>query len=235
MTERNRAARTLSLTGGAALTLALAGCGGSGGSGSGVVIRSINAVPDGGTASFNVNGGTIAQQNFFTGSGYQSMGTGTSAFTFTLSSESGVTYPTQNDNLTGSKYSEILFGLASATTAGGTKYPTLSVISDTDTTSVPAGSVRIRFIHAAPDATAATVTANGVQETANLAYTGITAYQTLTAGTYSILFNPSAGGTSFAPTQNLTFTAGHRYTIFLTEPTPGATPVYAIQSLDDGT
>lgn len=214
--------------------MAMAGCGGSGSGGSGLVIRSVNTVPDGGTASFIVNGGTIAQQNFFTGSSYQPESTGTSTFTFTLSSESGVTYPTQTDSITGSKYSAILFGLASATSTGGIKYPTLSIISDTDTISVPANSVRVRFIHAAPDATAATVTADGTQETSNLSFTGVTAYQTLSAGSYSILFNPSAGGTSFAPTQNITFTAGHRYTVFLTEPTPGATPVYAIQSLDDG-
>ena len=56
----------------------------------------------------------------------------------------------------------------------------------------------------------------------------------LPAGTYTIEYDEHHTGNPLAPPVNIPFEAGHRYTVFLTEPFIAPTRIFAVQSLDDG-
>jgi len=231
---KSRALVMISVTCGLGAALAVAGCGGGGGGNvSKAQIRSVNAIPDGGTGTVVMNGGTLAQQNFFTSSGYQDAPVGAATFSPKLSVNPAEIYVTTTENLAATKYTAVLLGLASAKT--GAASPRLVLFSDADT-EVPLGFARVRYVQAAPDFAniQADITATGASVGNDLFYAGVTPYRSLPAGTYTIEYDEHHTGNPLAPPVNIPFEAGHRYTVFLTEPFIAPTRIFAVQSLDDG-
>jgi hypothetical protein len=217
----------------------LAGCGGTGGSSSLALIRAINTSPNGGTATVDVNGGPVgvsgSGQAFKQASEYDLINSGSPQFSFTLSSQSGTSYPTLNPSLaTDVYYSAILFGRADVTSSSDARYPQIKVVAD-DRTVPPSGQARLRIIHAAPDAGNVDVletTPSSQTLAGGVVYTTVGAYSNFAAGSITVQVNAAGTGTVLAPAQIVTLAAGHLYSLFVLEPTV-VPPTYSVGLLDD--
>lgn len=214
------------------LTGLTAGCGGSS-SGSNSEIRSVDLIPDSTTATLVINGGSLTgSQSFDTASSYVQQIAGSDILSFGLSAHSATTYSLTSVSLGSNYYSAMLFGLASVTSTSDSRYPKMVLVTD-ESTAPTSGDARVRFVHAAPDASAADVLVNGVAEQSDEAYTTVGDYQTIEAGTIAVLYNKTGTSTAITASQSLTISSGHHYTVFLVETTSGSSPVYAVQMIDD--
>jgi hypothetical protein len=150
---------------------------------------------------------------------------------FTLGTTS-LTYETSGATFAGGQaYTVLVSGLASQTNSTLPQYPVATVFPN-DTTGSSAGTVKVRFIHAAPDLNAATlsVSADSTSEASGIAYNAASSYFVLNGGSHSFTITPNSGS---AFTQSMTFTTGHSYTVFVMEPTYGASPTYALYDAQD--
>ena len=213
----------------------LAGCGGGGDTGnSAVQVRAINASSNGGTATVSVSGNSVGGgQNYFGVSSYQSAGSGALPVSFSLSSSSSISYPAVTQTFSpGSFYSAIVVGRSDITSSTDPRYP--SVIVTTDTFNVPSSNqASLRIIHAAPDAGSVDVLVNGTQAAVGDVYKGVGSYISEPSGSVTIQVNQTGTSTALVPSQTISLTAGHVYTIYVVEPTISATPAYGIQETDD--
>lgn len=218
----------------ALLVAALAGCGGGSGSGSPVYMRAINACPNGGQMTLQVNGSaTNGSQGFFLASPYLYVGDGSTNVSFALSANSGTSYQTINQSLTdGGYYSSIVFGRADVTSTSDPRYPKVQLATD-DRTVPPTGDARLRIVHAAPDASNVDVLIDGQVVASNVAYGKIGSYLNVTAGNRTVQINQAGTSTALVTAQQVTLTAGQIYSLFAVEPTVTPSPVYGIQLLSD--
>lgn len=216
----------------AGLVALFPGCSGSSSTSSVAQVRTADAVPDGGYASINVNNGSVGGTHLFpTVTGYYYVQPAQCTVTFTLGT-SNTTYETTGVNLAGGQaYTVLVSGLASTTNSTLPTYPIATVFAN-DTTGAAAGTVKVRFVHAAPDLNASTLTvsADGTQEAAGLAYDAASDYVVLNGASHSFTITPSSGSPF---TQSLSFTTGHSYTVFVMEPTYGSSPAYGLYDAQD--
>jgi len=111
------------------------------------------------------------------------------------------------------------------------RYPKLVVVGD-DQTSPSSTDCRIRVVQAAPDAGTVDVLVNGLNTSPNTAYGTVTSYSELAAGSETIQVRTSGTSTFIVPSTLFATLAGHRYTIYVTEPTVGS-PTYSFQVVQD--
>lgn len=215
----------------AVLCILAAGCGSSSTQTS--QVRFINAVPNGGTAAFYANGAFAGNQTFFSQTPYEAVGTGEDVFSFTLSNDLGTAYAAVNSTLAnGHSYTVIAMGRADDA-SGTTGYPKLQVVPD-DTTTPPAGDIRLRIFMVAPDLSGVNVLVNGATDASNVSYPSLGSDIDVISGNLTIqAVNATGGG---AETSAVTFTGiitGHHYTAFVVE--TATTPTYGIELIDDTT
>jgi len=91
---------------------------------------------------------------------------------------------------------------------------TLLPLAD-DNTTPAAGKVRVRFVHASPDAPAVDIAVRGTSTLvfSNVAFKSVGAYQTVDAGTYNLDVRVAGTSTVALPIDGLTLTARTVYTV----------------------
>ena len=228
--------RSAAAIAGTALSVALlSGCGGGGGGNStNAQIRAIDVSANGGTTSVSVNGSQIGGNQGYSGvTSYQGFGGGPASVTFSLSANSGTTYPALSQNfLVSNYYSLVLMGRSDVTTPTDPRYPT--VIAIQDVFSSPATSqAAVRLVYAAPDAGPVDVLMNGAVVASGAAYKSVSALFSQTSGNVTIQVNQTGTGTVLVPSQTLGLSSGQVYTLFVVEPVVSATPGYSIQQIDN--
>ncbi len=231
-TKRSRIAVGLAPV--AAVTVALlSGCGSGSSSNTATTVRSVDAISSG-TATVSTGVTPIAaNQTFFQASKYISTTSGSIVFSFTLSDQPTIAYPTVTQTLNGgTPYSAILFGRSDVTDSTDARYPKLSVIVD-DRTAPNSGKARYRVVHASPDLAAVDVIRSGTNLATNVGYTSISGYNDLAAGVESISVNQTGTSTVKIPTSTFTFNAGQLYTIYVVESLDTGSPVYTLQVTND--
>lgn len=102
------------------------------------------------------------------------------------------------------------------------------------TTPAPSGQVRLRVIHASPDAGPVDILANGVVVLSNVPFGTISSYLTIPAGTYAIQVNV-AGTTTTAISGTINLAAGSNYSaVAIGSLKTAATNPLALKLLTDG-
>jgi hypothetical protein len=102
------------------------------------------------------------------------------------------------------------------------------------TTPPPSGDVRLRVIHASPDAGPVDILANGAVVLSNVPFGTISSYLTIPAGTYAIQVNV-AGTTTTAISATVNLTAGNNYSaVAIGAVKTAATNPLALKLLTDG-
>lgn len=216
-----------------AAILVMAGCSSNSPSGNLAHIRTVDAVPNGGTATIFVNEGTATgSQTFFQSSPYLYIGGGTAGFQLSLSAPSSMTYSAANENITaGAVYSIVAAGRADITDEIDARYPRLIFLQD-DTGTVPAGQAAVRLINVAPDSPDVDLAVGGITKATSISYLHYTGYIDVPAGNDSIQINQSGTSTALAGPQTNTLNAGQHYTIYFVEPNV-STPTFGIHILSD--
>lgn len=242
------ASRRFFLLGVMALATALTGCGGSSGGGNSQSVshvRGYNAVPDSTTAIIKVgsntlpgsvtssNGTVTTGQGFLQASSYTSQPISTASVTFTLTSNSAVSYPAVSQALAGGTYySAFVFGRAGITSAADPRYPQIQVSVD-DRTAPPVGDARLRLVHAAPDAGNVDVVLDGQTVASNIAYKSVGDYLNVVAGDRTIQINKAGTSTALVPATTVTVSAGQLYSILVVEPFLIPSPTFSLQPQSD--
>lgn len=198
---------------------------------------------------------------------YLYAGTGTSTFSY-ISSAAPSTTPVTTTTTAGTTTTSSAIP-NSVTLASGKFYtafvigradvlPTdvkfLHVVVTDDNTATPSDQAQLRVINAAPDGGPLDILVNGATPAPTFA--GVTykiaqgtflsaPYASVPVGTLNVQVNVAGTATALSPTTgtSITTTAGHRYTLIVTEPTapdasilaPTTLPTYALQLLQDGT
>jgi hypothetical protein len=213
--------------------LAFAGCSSNSPSGNLAHIRTVDAVPNGGTATIFVNEGTATgSQTYFQASPYLYIGGGPAGFQFTLSAQPSITYTAANENITpGAAYSVVAAGLANVTDEIDARYPRLIFLQD-DTGSVPNGQAAVRLINVAPDSPDVDLVVAGATKASSISYLHYTTYIDVPAGQQSIQIDQSGTSTALAGPQVANLQVGTHYTIYFVEPNI-TTPTFGIQILSD--
>lgn len=216
----------------------LAGCSGSGSSLSNTArVRAITAISNGGSATISVNGSAVVgSQNYFGVSAYQSQNTGSASVTFSLSANSGTTYPSLTQTFSsGTFYSLILVGRSDITSPTDPRYPAILPVSDLLTT--PSTSqASLRVINAAPDAGNVDVLVNSSAALSAGAYKAVGGYVNEPSGNVNIQVNQAGTNTILVTAQAVSLTSGHAYTVYVLEPTVSTSSTaasYGIQESDD--
>lgn len=216
--------------------MSLAGCGTA--STQSANVRFVNAVPNGGTASFYVNGNFLGNENFFSQSSYSAVTTGTDTFSFTLGNYAGTTYSTVSSAVSaGASYTAVIMGRPDEASTS-TEYPQVQLVAD-DNVAPPSGDIRLRIFMVAPDLTNVNVNvAAGIlpstTEASDVSYPYLGTSLNIVSGNLTIQAVNAA--TDAADTPAVTFTgivAGHHYTAFVVE--TAITPTYNIELIDDTT
>jgi hypothetical protein len=219
----------------AALIITLAGCSSSSGLSSGAdLIRTVDAIPNGGDATIDVNSGTVeGDQTFFTASPYLYINPGPSIFSFVLSTNPAIVYPTVDSTLVGnSHYTAVLTGRADISTATDPRYPQVLVLQD-DQTVPPGGNERVRFINTAPDAGAVDVLVNGTALFSGVTYPAATAYVNVPSGTISVSIRQTGTTNIIVPATQVRVPAGGALSLFGTETAVSPTVTYGVSSVTD--
>jgi hypothetical protein len=212
---------------------ATAGCGGGSSSSDVVNVRTADAVPDGGNATININNGAVGGAHpFETITDYYYLQPASCTFTFSLSANA-TNYQTISGKLNSSQsYTVLVAGLAAITNPSDPRYPTEAVFND-DTSGASAGNIKIRFVHAAPDWNASTVTvteASGTDASA-LAYLNASPYVTLSGPSHTLTITPTNGAAPFQ--QTISLGTGHSYTLVLMETNTTSPGTYTLISHQD--
>jgi hypothetical protein len=233
LTRRHRTA--LPLVAVSAAAVLLSGCGGSS-SDDTVRVRSVNAIPNGGAVTIDINGSAYAgNQDFFQSSSYLYVGSGNASFTLALSALPGTAFPaTAQAIVNNDYYTAIALGRSDVTSAADPRYPKVEVIAD-DRTAPPAGDARIRVIQAAPDAPNIDVLIDGQVVASNIPYQTAGAYFNVASGSHSIQVNQAGTGTPIVSAKTQMLSAGQLYSLFTVESTITPSVTYAEQLLDDST
>lgn len=218
----------------AVLALTIAGCGSSNSSNI-VDVRTVDDVSNGGSATVEVNNGSVSgSQTYFTITPYHYLQPASCAITLQLS-VIALTYPTTYANLSGGNYYTVYaIGNATITDPTATGYPSTILLQD-DTSGASGGSVKLRFIQAAPDAGSASLSIDGAAVGSTMAYGAQTPYATYSGSSVSIAVtgtNGSASSPSTLVSKTLNLSAGHSYTLLMDEPTMGSGS-YAIEVVED--
>lgn len=226
-------ARPLALAILTAAILAVAGCSSNSPSGNLAHIRTVDAVPNGGTATIFVNEGTATgSQTYFQASPYLYIGGGAAGFQFTLSAQPSITYSAANENITpGAVYSVVATGLANVTDEIDARYPRLIFLQD-DIGSVPSGEAAVRMVNVAPDSPDVDLLVDGTTKASSISYLHYTGYIDVPAGSESLQIDQSGTSTALAGPTATTLSAGQHYTIYFVEPNI-TTPTFGIQILSD--
>ena len=214
---------------------ALAGCGGgSGTTGSGALIRAVDASTNGGSATVYVNGTNYTgSQNFFSNTFYLNLPTGNDSFTFTLGARSGATYPGVTSSASsGSYYSAIVLGRSDVTTNTDPRFPRMIVVNDSPT-APPVGQTRVRVIQAAPDAPNVDVLIDGQVAVSDVAYTAVGSYLDLAGGNHTIQINQTGTSTVLMAPQTVAPAAGLVYSLYVLEGAVTPTPTYIVELIGD--
>ena len=235
MTDRlKKMLKLTALASTACLTFATAGCSSSSSlAGNSDLIRTVDAVPDGGSTTVDINAGTVeGNQTFFSASPYLFVNPGPSDFTFTLSSNASAIYPSNSTTLIGNAhYTAVLVGIASATLQSDPRYPQVIVLED-DQTLPPSGNERVRVVNAAPDAGAIDVTIAGSSFVTNLAYPTASPYLNVPAGPATVIVKQDSTGNTIS-TQQINIASGGATTLYETEPSTPPAATYQAQSVVD--
>ena len=215
---------------GVGIACLLSGCGGSTNSSSFANLKSYDAVPNGGTATVSASGASTASLTAFTTSAYVNASAGLESASFTLTGPPAITSPTYPVSLnSGVFYTAIVLGRADVSSSDS-RYPKLVIAGD-DQTTPQSADCRIRVVQAAPDAGTVDVLVNGIDTSANTAYSTVTSYSELAAGSETVEVRTSGTSTFIVPSTVFTTLAGHRYTLYVTEPT--TSPTYSFQVVQD--
>ncbi len=214
----------------------LSGCGGGSNNTTNAQIRAIDVSANGGTTSVYVNGTQIGgSQGYSNVTGYQSFGGGPASVTFSMSADSGTSYPAVSQNfLVSNYYSLVLVGRSDVTSPTDPRYPTVIAIQDAFNTSYTSQAA-VRLVYAAPDAGPVDVLINGIVVATGATYKGVSSLFSQPSGNVTIQVNQTGTGTVLVPSQTLGLSSGQVYTLFVVEPTVSATPAYSIQQIDDTT
>lgn len=212
--------------------LALGGCSSNSPNGNLAHIRTIDAVPNGGTATIFINEGTAnGSQTFFQASPYLYIASGIAGFQFTLSAVTTTTFTAANETITnGAVYSVVATGRADVTDEIDARYPRLLFLQD-DTGSVPGGSAALRLVNVAPDSPDVDLLVGGATKASSVSYLHNSGYVAVPAGAQSIQINQT-GGSALAGPQTVNLSAGQHYTVYFVEPNV-TTPTYGIELLSD--
>lgn len=218
----------------AAAVLPLTGCGSSSTPTVSSVVRFVNAVPNGGTASFFAGGTFAGNEQFFGQTSYQTVLTTEPAVSFTLAANPGIAYTSAKPNfVAGDFYTAIAMGRADVTTTTDTRYPQIQIVQD-NLSMPPAGDITLRIFQVAPDLTNASVTVNGTTEANALGYPSLVTSVNITAADLTIQAIDATSQNALTPAVQFTgITSGHRYTAFVIE--TATTPTYSIALIDDTT
>lgn len=201
----------------------LSGCGGAT-STSNAIIKSFNAVPNGGTATILASGYPTATVGAFTQSTYANASAGTQTASFTLSSPAITSTPIMTSLNAGQEYTAMLIGRADVASTDP-RYPALSISGD-DQTTPQSGDCRIRIVQAAPDSGRVDVLVNNVPTSSNTAYRTVTGYSELAAGNATLAVRTSGTSNLIVPLTTISTVGGNLYTIYVTEPTVSS-PAYS--------
>ncbi len=210
----------------------MSGCGGSSNNGTtNAQVKSYDAIPNGGTAAVTVSGGLNATVTAFNGSAYVFATPGLQNASFTLTGPPTFTSPNYATSINSSAYYTAILVGRDDVASNDARAPQLVLAGD-DQTSPSSADSRIRVVNAAPDAGNVDVLVNGVNTAPNTAYPSFTSYSELAAGSATITVRQTGSATIIVPSTVFSTTAGHRYTIYVTEPTV-STPAYAFQVVQD--
>jgi hypothetical protein len=109
-----------------------------------------------------------------------------------------------------------------------------ALLATDETSAPPSGEVRLRVIHASPDAGPVDILANGAVVLSNVTFGTISNYLTLPAGSYAIQVNV-AGTTTTAISATINLTAGTNYSaVAIGAVKTAATNPLALKLLTDG-
>ena len=216
------------------LACLLSGCGGSTNSNSNINFKAFDAIYNGGNAVVNASGAApinLTVPDTTASPTYEGASAGTQTASFTLSLPSAFTSPTYPTSLnSGAFYTAALVGIAGVASTDA-RYPKLLLMGD-DQTSPASNDSRIRVVQAAPDAGSVNVFINGVDVSYNTTYSVYTGYSELAAANATVSVVSTTGSTTLVPSTVFSTVAGHRYTLYVAEPTTSPA-TYAFQLQED--
>ncbi|HEX5323527.1 MAG TPA: DUF4397 domain-containing protein [Capsulimonadaceae bacterium] len=218
----------------AALLVAVAGCTGSSSTQS-TQVRFINAVPNGGIATFSNAGVFEGNEPFFQQSPYRTVvSTASTTFSFFLAANPAQSFTSASTTLlNATPYSAIAMGRQDVSTTGDARIPQIQVVQD-DQTAPLSGDIRLRIFVVAPDLSNVNVLVNGTKGASAVSYPSLgTAFNFLTANLTLQVLNATTSAAVTTPIQFTGIVSGHHYTAFVVEPT--ITPTYTIDLIDDTT
>jgi hypothetical protein len=183
----------------------IAGCGGGGGSDTNTLtaqLRVLHASPDAPNVDVYVDSAKVLSNiPYPTLSSYLTVAAGTHHIQVNVAGTSTTVIDVSPTLASNGAYTAIAANFVANIEA---------LLATDATTAPPSGDVRLRVIHASPDAGPVDILANGVVVLSNVPFGTISNYLTIPAGTYAIQVNV-AGTTTTAISATVNLTAGTNY------------------------